>query len=250
MKTLQVTSPPQRGKDVKAAQSALKKSKYGSFYHGDLDGEWGPISANSTKDAKYYVGWESKSITPAYGDAIHKVLTGKTPLTEAQEKRRKDRLREPPIGGKRKKMLQIAVSRIGIKESPSGSNKCQFSAWYGVVGPWCAMFVTKCGNEAGLSAFQRGSRWAYCPYMVSDALAGRNGLRARGKSEAPQPGDIVLFDWGGDGVADHVGIFEKGTRNSFTCIEGNTAVGNDSNGGEVMRRQRSGSVRLFAYVTR
>ena len=67
----------------------------------------------------------------------------------------------------------------------------------------------------------------------------------------PQPGDIVSSTGQGDGVADHVGFFEKGSRSEFTAIEGNTAVGNDSNGGQVMRRERDGvSVRLFAYAVR
>jgi len=251
MKSLTVTSPPTRGNDVTEAQKALRKSKMGSFYHGELDGVYGPLTGAATKDAKWYCGYEQKNCTSAYGPSLHDVLKGKAKLSDAQKKRREQRLREPAPERKRKKMLQIAVGHIGKKESPAGSNRIQeFSGWYGIVGPWCAMFVTRCGVDAGLSAFQRGSRWAYCPYMVSDALAGRNGLRARGKSEAPQPGDIVLFDWGGDGVADHVGIFERGNRSSFTAIEGNTSVsGSQSNGGQVLRRNRTGStVRLFAYA--
>jgi cell wall-associated NlpC family hydrolase len=240
-----------RGKDVRTAQNTLKKNKYGTFYNGEVDGEYGPLTGSATKDAKWMLGWKPNAAkSTAYGDALHNVLTGKVRLSKDQEARRKERLKNPPVIQKRKAMLRAAVAKIGMRESPANSNICAVSRWYGMTGPWCAMFVTKCGVEAGLQAFERGSRWAYCPYMVSDALNGRNGLRARGKSEAPQPGDIVLFDWGGDGTADHVGIFEKGTRSSFSCIEGNTAVGNDSNGGQVMRRQRSSSVRLFAYVVR
>jgi len=58
-----------------------------------------------------------------------------------------------------------------------------------------------------------------------------------GKSQ-PLPGDIAIFNWDG-ALPDHIGIVEEYVGGGkFNCIEGNTAVGNDSNGGEVMRRLR------------
>jgi hypothetical protein len=64
----------------------------------------------------------------------------------------------------------------------------------------------------------------------------------------PFKGDIVSFDWDGPGNwFDHVGIVVKvlavrwrGKRfvGWIKTIEGNTAVGNDSNGGKVMYRWR------------
>ena len=40
-------------------------------------------------------------------------------------------------------------------------------------------------------------------------------------------------------MPEHIGIVEKSLGGGqFHCIEGNTAVGNDSNGGQVMRRLR------------
>ena len=62
-------------------------------------------------------------------------------------------------------------------------------------------------------------------------------------------GDLVLFDWGGDGLADHIGIVEENHPDEgyMTTIEGNTSsgsAGSQSNGGVVARRQRGyGSVR-------
>jgi hypothetical protein len=54
----------------------------------------------------------------------------------------------------------------------------------------------------------------------------------------PQPGDIAIYNWDG-GLPDHIGIVESFlTDGTFTCIEGNTSIGNDSNGGQVMRRKR------------
>jgi hypothetical protein len=56
-------------------------------------------------------------------------------------------------------------------------------------------------------------------------------------SGPPQPGDIAVFDWDG-GLPDHVGIVIRANGNGIDTVEGNTAVGNDSDGGEVMRRKR------------
>jgi hypothetical protein len=87
-------------------------------------------------------------------------------------------------------------------------------------------------------SFKQGSRYAYVPYVVSDARNNRNGLSVPSQ---PKPGDLVCFDWSRDFTYDHIGIFEDwaGTSPSeFTAIEGNTSTGNDSNGGQVMRRNR------------
>jgi hypothetical protein len=149
----------------------------------------------------------------------------------------------PPTSTKttRRKALDGAVKYLGVKESPSGSNRTKFGAWYGQDGqPWCAMFCSYCYEvEAGGSpSFLKGRNYAYVPYMVQDARNGRNGLRS---ISTPISGDLVCYDWAFDGTFDHVGIFEtwvSGSGSSFTAIEGNTSLGNDSNGGQVMRRTR------------
>lgn len=38
-----------------------------------------------------------------------------------------------------------------------------------------------------------------------------------------QPGDMIIFDWQGDGNPDHVGIVESVNGNSITTIEGNSS---------------------------
>jgi hypothetical protein len=53
-----------------------------------------------------------------------------------------------------------------------------------------------------------------------------------------QPGDIAVYDWGGDKVPDHCGIITQELSNGYLAIEGNTSTRNDSNGGEVMERTR------------
>lgn len=108
-------------------------------------------------------------------------------------------------------------------------------AYYGASGvPYCAMFDSWALAEAGATA--PGFPGAYCPWLVS---AIRSAGRAIPASEA-RPGDIVLFDWEGDGTSDHVGFVESNDpyARTLTCIEGNT-TGPDGRSGSVARRVRS-----------
>jgi hypothetical protein len=145
------------------------------------------------------------------------------------------------------KRLQKATTQIGVKESPDNSNQCKFTEWYGMIGPWCAMFVTWSDQLSGspTSSFKKGSRYAYVPFIVTDARLGANGLAL---TSSPKPGDLVCYDWGWDGEFDHIGIFESGSPSSFKAIEGNTSNSNNSNGGEVMRRTRSKSEADILFV--
>jgi hypothetical protein len=152
----------------------------------------------------------------------------------------------------RSKALARAVTQIGTKESPAHSNQAPYTHWYGMTGPWCAMFVTWCYEQAGNSpSFRRGETYAYVPYIVSDSRNYRNGLAV---TVDPLPGDPVSFDWDG-GAHDHVGLFERWLdrgRGKFSTVEGNTssdAHGDQSNGGEVCRKTRTlGSGVVFTRV--
>jgi hypothetical protein len=97
----------------------------------------------------------------------------------------------------------------------------------------------------GSPSFSRGAAYSYCPYVLHDAQAGRSGLKV---TSDPIPGDVVLFDWGWDGVPDHIGIFIDGSFSSFESVEGNTSNGNNSNGGEVMRRSRRSTDAKITFV--
>ena len=128
-------------------------------------------------------------------------------------------------------LLEIARAELGTKESPAGSNRVKYSAWYGLTGPWCVMFVEWC---YGYAQVELPIRTASCSALRSAAQSA--GMWITG---GYQPGDIVIYDWGRDGIPDHCGIVETVGGSSVVAIEGNTAVGNDSNGGEVMRRTRT-----------
>jgi len=160
--------------------------------------------------------------------------------------------RKQQAGGGTLRELALAKARdqIGYTESPPGTNGNMYGAWYGLnYEPWCAIFVTWCYETSGNSpSFAQGSRYAFCPYVVSDSRAGVNGLTT---TTDPKPGDLVVYDWGRDGVFDHIGFVESGTSFSWVAIEGNTspdAGGDQSNGGMVCRKTRSASDANVVFV--
>jgi len=155
----------------------------------------------------------------------------------------------PSTGSAAQARLKTALGELGAKESPAGSNLTKYGDWYGMNGqPWCAIFCTwadQTGENPYSQVFAKGSKWAYVPYVVSDARAGRNGLTI---TSSPKPGDLVCYDWDWDGEFDHIGIFESGSPGSFQAIEGNTSTSDNSNGGQVMRRTRSASGQSTVFV--
>lgn len=154
------------------------------------------------------------------------------------------------------KMLKIAKTQVGVKESPAGSNRGpvvdQYEHTTGAMGePWCASFQNWLHVQVTGHGFTGVPNSAYVPSYVETARAHKGGLYVVQSGNA-RPGDLVCFDWGGDGTADHIGILSSVVNGSgdFTSIEGNTSVGNDSNGGEVMVRQRNRSqVQAFIRIS-
>lgn len=153
------------------------------------------------------------------------------------------------------KALKLASAQVGYHESPAGSNMTKFGLWFGMNGePWCAIFLSWVLSHAG-----RPFKYSYVPYVVNDARAKRNGLSTIMYSQVPaalKAGNVVLacYDWPGEspGVADHIGMVAKVVGpTTFEAIEGNTSLGNNSNGGEVMRRTRYVSeVQAFVLVSK
>jgi len=149
----------------------------------------------------------------------------------------------PPSQSLRQKALGRAQTQLGVKESPPNSNQTVYCDWYGMTGPWCSIFVTWAFETVGDSlSFARGSYYAYVPYVVSDA---RNNQRGLAVTKDPTAGDLVCFDWQGDGVFDHIGFFEQWLnrdQGSFQTCEGNTSPddsGSQSDGGMVCRKTRN-----------
>lgn len=261
-----VTSPQMQSKEVEWIRNRLAgKNVFGqTTFTGSMDGKnYGTELADAAWEMKYRIGYPEKDLTPAYGQTLDKYLIGHKPLPDDYAKRRKDRkgITAPDspydtssIEKIRNEAVKRAVSKIGAKESPPDSNKCFATDWYGMVGPWCAMFVCWCFDPPGCAATARGTRWAYVPYIVADAKAGRNNLKV--VTGDPIKGDWACFDWNNDGEHDHIGIIEKNCKRggAIPTIEGNTSgSGSQSNGGQVMRKTRyvrSGEIRTIVRAVK
>jgi len=135
----------------------------------------------------------------------------------------------------REQIVAIAAAENGVKENPPGSNMQKYGLWMGFNGvAWCDIFVSwvywLVGKPLQTGEFGKGS--ASVPAFF-------NKFKTKATQD-PKPGDIVIYDWNGDKLGDHIGIFDCWIEpgRSFKAWEGNTSTQNDSNGGEVMQRQR------------
>lgn len=148
----------------------------------------------------------------------------------------------------RESILKTAAAENGTKESPANSNKTKYGDWYKLNGvKWCAIFVSYVYDHAGHPLEHVDTEKGY-----QSCQSGYNYWKRKGRIvKEPQPADIVLYDWTGDGVCDHTGIFVRwidANKTTFESWEGNTAIGNNSDGGQVMLRQRKRSM-VRAFVT-
>lgn len=130
------------------------------------------------------------------------------------------------------KLLQVARKELGTKEKPAGSNKVKYTRWYGMTGPWCAMYVSYCANKAGIPTTVI-PKHAYTP-------SGKAWFKARGQwGSTPKVGAIVYYNLSGLGRVSHVGIVEKVfSDGSWYALEGNTDERGGRTGGKVMRKHR------------
>lgn len=140
--------------------------------------------------------------------------------------------------------VEVAKSQVGYTEGVN--NDTLFGKWYGLNNqPWCAMFVSWCFKESGLSelvAAQTKKGFASCD-------AGLKWFTKKGKIVPvgqAQAGDIAFFQLDADAQADHVGIVAKNDGKKYLWVyEGNTSSGNkgsQSNGDGVYLRKRAYSL--------
>lgn len=241
MKTLILTSPITRGPNVTRLQNRLKNNWTNVDYlQGPADGDFGEQTARACIRAKYWLGYKQTDMLPIGGDQLLAALTKKTSLSDAQIELRGKRLAAGQQKPLRVKALERAEKDLGMKEKPPNSNRCAITARWGFVGPWCNMAVSIWYIDAGSKAFRLHRDWAYVPFFLAAAAPGTLGIALIRQAYA-MPGDAVAFDWDDDGIADHLGLLRSTVRpdGTFDTIEANTSLTNQSNGGEVMHRQRS-----------
>lgn len=223
---LHVASPALTGKDVLALQKALTALGYAPGGH---DAIYGTQTAAAVRAFQLDHGLEVDGyVGPRTREA----------LRTAKPRRGNGRVN----GTVAAKALAEAVRHVGVKESPV--NRTSFGRWFGVDGvPWCNTFVsycfkvgagyTICAGFRGPGVYAKG-----CTYVpTTEAWLKAAGLWV-GRT-TPRPGDIAIFNWDG-GVPDHIGLVVKDLGGGrFESVEGNTSPADNSNGGCVMRRNRS-----------
>lgn len=242
---------------VEAFQRPLKRI---GTYHGLIDGEYGPGTAQAVWDAKNYKFGYLRPNKVA-GDLLYSYCIGKKKPNLAMRKLAARRSAKHVTMSY--KIFQMMVSKLGETEHPANSNRSYASLWYKLIGAWCAMAVSWAANHAGSKYFKAGSYVAYVPTLLGDAIAGRNKFRIQLRIlSSLKSGYIICFKWPGESnaIADHVGIIaleadlhrecpqklvaainafgRLGPDDTWT-IEGNTSVGNNSNGGTQMIRKRN-----------
>lgn len=117
----------------------------------------------------------------------------------------------------RDKIVEVAISQLGYTEGKNNDTK--YGDWYGLPNqPWCAMFVSWCADQAGISQ-DIIKKFAYCP-------TGYNWFNSKGEATrshiTPNKGDIIFFIWSqGNTVPDHVGLVEYVEGSTVHTIEGN-----------------------------
>jgi len=148
---------------------------------------------------------------------------------------------------KSEKVIQIAFKEVGYTENPANSNITKYGEWFGFNGvAWCAMFVSWCYAQAGCKLPNIG----YSKGMAGCQTAVKYFKENNQIVEIPQVGDIIFFDWNGDGRYDHTEIFNGFTSAKKThmyTIGGNTSLTNQSNGGSVMNRKRPVKCCIFVH---
>ena len=141
-----------------------------------------------------------------------------------------------PTGIGNQAIVQVALSQEGnVGGQP-------YWSWYGFDSrvEWCACFVSWCAEQCGYIDAGIIPKFALC----SDGAAwfARRGQFQDG-CYVPVAGDIIFFDWGGNGDVDHVGIVESVVDGRVHTIEGNS-------GDRCRRRNYSiGYYEIYGYGT-
>jgi len=114
------------------------------------------------------------------------------------------------------RLVEVALNEEGYVEGYNNDTK--YGDWWGIPnGEWCAMFVSWCANEAGIST-------AIIPKYAA-CTVGREWFEQRKQFQykenyQPKKGDIIFFLSNG---ASHTGIVTGSDKTYVYTIEGNTA---------------------------
>ena len=112
-------------------------------------------------------------------------------------------------------IVEVALTQLGNEGGQP------YWSWYGFEGrvEWCACFVSWCADQCGYIESGIIPKFAGC-------VDGANWFKGNGqwqdRNYEPQAGDIIFFDWEGDGETAHVGIVERCENGIVYTVEGNS----------------------------
>jgi len=136
------------------------------------------------------------------------------------------------------KILQIAISQLGIQENPKGSNWGQDVAKYlssvniNFPASWCMAFVYWCYRQASIELGQINPL-----FRTGGVLSQWNKTNTKFRRTQPQKGDIFIMDFGGG--LGHTGMVLEVKGDKIVTIEGNSNDEGSREGFEVCKRERS-----------
>lgn len=120
------------------------------------------------------------------------------------------------VNGKRpgnQSTVDIALSQVGnVGGQP-------YWSWYGFNSrvEWCACYVSWVLNQAGYNE----PKFAACQSQGIPYFSSNGRWASRGYKDLA-PGDVIFFDWEGDGSSDHVGIVIGTDGSRVYTVEGNS----------------------------
>ena len=112
-------------------------------------------------------------------------------------------------------IVEVALTQLGNEGGQP------YWSWYGFGGrvEWCACFTSWYADQCGYLESGIIPKFSLC----SDGV---NWFKGKGqwqdRSYEPTAGNIIFFDWDGDGTIDHVGIVEKSENGVVYTVEGNS----------------------------
>lgn len=112
-------------------------------------------------------------------------------------------------------IVEVALTQLGNEGGEP------YWSWYGFDSreEWCACFVSWCADQCGYLESGIIPKFSGC-------VDGANWFQSSGQWQdgnyVPSAGDIIFFDWEGDGETDHVGIVEKCENCVVYTVEGNS----------------------------
>ena len=117
-------------------------------------------------------------------------------------------------GDWRQDVIAIAETQLGYTESTRNyavwedgttHGYTRYGDWYGSpYGDWCAMFASFCIHYAGVEDMPLN--WG-CRTWIAELEPLDRYRPAQGEEPySPEVGDLIFYDWEGDGLSDHVGL--------------------------------------------